>query len=570
MKTNGGWWSGLRVRVLMLLSLALLPIGLIAVYQTSQVDAAAEENAQLALLALTRQAAFEERTAIERALGASQALSTTAITLMQDNDACIERFSTFLQKQDNYSFAGILPVSGLMTCSSTGEPYDFSAFESFQKIIADGETSVTVNRNGPLSRTSVVVVSEPIYDGEQLLGFVALSIPHAAIEPTSLLVDGPELRELMTMNSSGDILTARVSIDTARAELPADMDLLETMHQDAYTFLADNGDGVPRRYTVANVRGAPISIIGVWDAPASLVILGRTLASPSLFPLLMWAASLFVAMFALHGLVLRHVGNLRRQIRKFETHRTVPARDDAKGMPKELGEVYHSFTDLADSILQDEARMEDILRDKNVLMKEVHHRVKNNLQMISSIMNLQIRNAESDETVEALRRLQQRVLSMATIHRDLYQSQNKGRVNAGHLLSDIAAKSVESAVSSTSDIDFISEFDPVALFPDQAVPLSLFVSEAITNALKHMGVTGDSQPWLHATLKQTGKQCVLTIANSVGTELMEVESTGMGAQLMRGFAIQLGGPIEIEQTAEKYEMVLRFDIQDFTEDSVDY
>ena len=160
----------------------------------------------------------------------------------------------------------------------------------------------------------------------------------------------------------------------------------------------------------------------------------------------MWAASLSVAMFALHRLVLRHIAILRARIRDFENDRLVPAEGAALKMPSELADVYLNFTTLADNVVREEARMEDILRDKNILMKEVHHRVKNNLQLICSIMNLQINVAEHDETIEALERLQGRVLSMATIHRDLYQTQNKGRVNVGHLINEIVQKSVETAI----------------------------------------------------------------------------------------------------------------------------
>ena len=81
-------------------------------------------------------------------------------------------------------------------------------------------------------------------------------------------------------------------------------------------------------------------------------------------------------------------------------------------MPSELQALQDNFDRMADNIMQDEAAMENTVREKNVLIKEVHHRVKNNLQLISSIMNMQIRQAKQDETKSALSRLQDRVLSL--------------------------------------------------------------------------------------------------------------------------------------------------------------
>ena len=204
MKTEH-WWSGLRARVLLLLSLALIPIGMIAVYQTSLVDKAAGLAAQRSLLALTQQAAVEERVLIERALGAGAALAGIAPRFFQDTGRCNATLRDFIQANDQFSFAAILPVSGLMTCSSNGATFDFSDYDNFATAVADGLPTVEVNISAPFSKTSVIIVSQPIHANDTLLGFVSLSIPHAAIHKTTNIPEGQDLRELITFNDSGDI-----------------------------------------------------------------------------------------------------------------------------------------------------------------------------------------------------------------------------------------------------------------------------------------------------------------------------------------------------------------------------
>jgi two-component sensor histidine kinase len=75
---------------------------------------------------------------------------------------------------------------------------------------------------------------------------------------------------------------------------------------------------------------------------------------------------------------------------------------------------------------------------------------------------------------------------------------------------------------------------------------------------------------LRASLKQNGSRCALLIANTVGGIKSDALSTGMGAQLMQAFAIQLGGPIDVAKTEDEYIVSLEFDVQDFGESSVDY
>jgi hypothetical protein len=292
--------------------------------------------------------------------------------------------------------------------------------------------------------------------------------------------------------------------------------------------------------------------------------------SAAVFPGLMWLASMGVAMLAMNTLVIRHLNRIRTKMDAFADDRSTHEPFESNPLfPVEVEMLEQNFARMSEEVMRDEAAMENAVREKNVLMKEIHHRVKNNLQLISSIINMQVRAAEHDETKSVLRRVQDRVLSLATIHRDLYQSQDAGRVNAGDLVTEIVEKSVELVVGDGRDLALNMQIAPVLLYPDQAVPLSLVVAEAATNAMKYIGDNPDKPALFEVILKQDGAACLLVMTNSLGAT-KDRDSTGLGSQLMNAFAMQLGGNIDIEKTVDRYALTLRFNAAEFQPESRDF
>ena len=104
--THDRWYNNLRVLIVALLTLALLPLGAVAIYQTNQVAKKAERNAQLALLAITGDAAKAEELLIERAFGAARVFATVAEEYITDPSRCTEDFGRFVDKDPRYSFIG--------------------------------------------------------------------------------------------------------------------------------------------------------------------------------------------------------------------------------------------------------------------------------------------------------------------------------------------------------------------------------------------------------------------------------------------------------------------------------
>lgn len=568
--TRGVWYKNLSAQLIALLTLAFLPLGLIALFQTNRVAVETDRTAGMALMGLTERAARGEQFLIERAVGAAQLIGSIAPELLQDPEGCTNKLWQFVDANPEYSFIGVVPLSGVVTCSSSPRTVDFRNAPGFDATIASQEATIVVNEAGPANAQSVFVVSEPFEIDGVFAGFVSVSIPHSGVPDTSEPLEDLGLEELITFNEAGAILTTRSTMEDAQREMPAGAVLAGLSTEEPQTFRSRNGDGVERRYSIVTITGSPAAVMAVWRIGDGAVSHVPVNVAPILFPLLMWIASMGVAMLAVNTLVGRHLRRLRHKMNSFaDTRRVEDTETDNGIMPTEIAKLEENFNQMSHEIMRDEAVLEDALREKGVLVKEIHHRVKNNLQLISSIINMQVRAAEHNETKTVLRRIQERVLSLATIHRDLYQSQDGGRVNVGALVTEIVEKSTELAILDGDKVDVKLNVSPILLYPDQAVPLSMLVAEATTNAMKNIGAQDGKGGKIEVTLRQDNLACHFVLKNTV-SPVNEHEGTGLGSKLMNAFAMQLGGQIATERTADTYTLSLEFNALEFQPEQRDF
>lgn len=160
-------------------------------------------------------------------------------------------------------------------------------------------------------------------------------------------------------------------------------------------------------------------------------------------------------------------------------------------------------------------------------------------------------------------------MSLATIHRELYQTTGLTDVRADELLAHIVRQILNMASGPGRLFDVVHDFDLLHLTPDQAVPLSLLLTEALTNAIKYAGIDQDSAgptavPRLSISLKRQGDiRAVLSVVNSVATTApprSPEEGSGLGSQLIAAFAHQLAAEIQTEVKDGTYRLTVVFDI----------
>jgi len=577
----------LGFRLAIALAISLLPLGIITGLQSQSLMDEARARSTAALLGETLLAAAPEARLIRGARVAADALAITIPGLITNPAKCTAAMQRLLDQSDGaYSFIAYVPLTGDAQCTSSGKPLDVSQSDRFRRMIADPKPDAEVIRKGIASGQSVLAFGHPVLDDAGIvLGYVSISMPHSLLEGSRDQLDHLRPRTLLepitltTFDSKGVILTSTAGMDNAASRLPNDRPLSDLSANAARTFTATSNDGNDRIFAVFPLIENKIFAIGSWPVvvakdPFSLWI------SPYFMPALMWLASLLVAMLASERLVTRHINTLRRSITSFAdgNHRL-----DGLEMADasiELREVSDAYLKMTYTILRNEAELEDIVHQREVLLREVHHRVKNNLQLISSIINMQMRQSVSRDARILMKGLQDRVMSLATIHRGLYQTSGLTDVRADELLSDIVRQILKMSSGPGRMFDISTHFDDLCLTPDQAVPLSLLLTEALTNAIKYAGTDGSGLPRISVSLRRLGKtEAVLELSNTVRSALGNTETaqsaptesvslqfgaepgTGLGTQLLTAFAQQLGADSVITHQDGTYTLRVTFTLR---------
>jgi two-component sensor histidine kinase len=184
------------------------------------------------------------------------------------------------------------------------------------------------------------------------------------------------------------------------------------------------------------------------------------------------------------------------------------------------------------------ATLEKLITEKEYLLKEVHHRVKNNLQVVMSLLNTQTHFLKDDTAIAAIKNSQHRIHSMSLIHKKLYQSENVVSINMEIYISELIEYFKE-AFDIGQRIRFIAEIDEIELDTTQAVPLGLILNEAITNAIKH-AFPVNSEGTITIILKRSLNTIQLTISDDgIGMVNLENNTSSLGLKLIRGFSGEL-------------------------------
>ncbi|WP_138431541.1 sensor histidine kinase [Fodinibius saliphilus] len=206
-----------------------------------------------------------------------------------------------------------------------------------------------------------------------------------------------------------------------------------------------------------------------------------------------------------------------------------------------------------------EKEMKKSLEEKTVLLKEIHHRVKNNLAVISGLMELQSMQADDTHFASKLRASQLRIQSIASIHELLYQSDNFSDLEFHTQIKKLVNTVKETLVSDVS-IEINYDLDHVVINVNKAIPAALIVNELVSNALEH-AFSGTEYGKIDITLREREKQIVLEVTDSgqgISNDLDLEKPDTLGLKLINILTKQLGGDIEYHSSIEGTTFVLAF------------
>ena len=211
-------------------------------------------------------------------------------------------------------------------------------------------------------------------------------------------------------------------------------------------------------------------------------------------------------------------------------------------LTNEAGEITH-FIKVSNDVThrkQAEERLQRDLQEKEILLKEIHHRVKNNLQIINSLLNLQASRTDDARTLQILEQSSQRVRSMALVHEKLYQSASFSAIDFKVYIESLVMELFQAyAPGNRIQIEFKSQ--PVTLGLDQAIPCGLIVNELVTNALKH-GFPNDRRGTIQIEMrasKQINEIVIRDDGIGMPEDMISQDLDSLGLKLVRILGSQL-------------------------------
>jgi two-component sensor histidine kinase len=192
--------------------------------------------------------------------------------------------------------------------------------------------------------------------------------------------------------------------------------------------------------------------------------------------------------------------------------------------------------------------MDERKKVEEIRKKEIHHRIKNNLQVISSLLDLESDKFENEEVVEAFRESQNRVISMALVHEELYRSQDMESIDFSDYLMKLVNELSYSYMVEKKNIEIKLDLDIVFVEMDTAIPLGMIVNEIISNSLKH-AFEPDQEGEIFVKLDLADGKLTLTIGDNgrgFPEDLDYTRTESLGLQLVTTLTAQINGTIELD------------------------
>jgi len=546
--------DNVRVRLALLVLIAAIPLLMLS-------GTIALQNYRMALGASAEAAARWRESAIARheaaVSGAEQmmiALSQTTGLMAVDTTVCRQSLKSVLGLQrDRYSNLALMSADGALRCTAAPLPpgIDQAFLNNRNKTLfaeAARQRAFTLGpvRVSVLSTGRVIPAAMPLYQNERLVGFLyaGLRIGWFASTADNFI---PDLTAVWIADSTGT-LTQAAATDSAGLPPPA---VLATLLKQSSIIDATSIGGAPYAYASAGLGHGYRLIIAypaTQDQAAARHLLVRRLMQLAALLLLGLAA----VAIGTHMALVQPLDRLSSAVRRWR----VGGSFDASGLgsaPIELRELAKSFADATSAIAEHAARSEAAVGQQELAMKEIHHRVKNNLQIVASLLNLQASRIRQPEAKAEFASARDRVRALATLHRHLYSEGEVHTINMRSFLTELCGQLFAAmGEREGTRIALHIEASELQMSSDQAVPLALIVTEAVSNALKYAFPHGRTGA-VDVLLQCRGGEAELTICdNGVGIPAGRAETEmgvrdGIGLTLIRGFARQLGATLTVRE-----------------------
>lgn len=530
----------MRGRMALLLGLAMLPAGAIATQVGLNAVASSQSAYEESLSRQALQSISVEKGAIDEVREMLRVLSTTPALQQIAAGDCRTWLGDVAAR---YPYVAALAVSdnrGVIRCSFPVAPPGLStAPQSALRERAserDGFAFGYIER-GALTGQPVLGAIEPIHEGSRRIGFVSASI--TVIQLQELLDRGRDLDRARAaiVDSEGFIIAQSTPRpDRPDVDLPRAEQIRNHLGPQPGFVRVDNGAAV-----IVPLHRPDLYIVMSWPADQPAWQRWGELLFSIAAPLLIWMLAVAAGWFAIEVFVARPLSAVEASARNLARGGEDIAEPPAlKNAPEEIRSLRRTLAAMAKTLRGREQRLVEALAEERALLREVHHRVKNNLQMVASLLNIQARNARDESEAWGLARAHDRVQLLALVHQRVYSSGEVRELRVDDLVAEISRQLVQSRGALAKDVTLTFHLQPTRADVDRAVPLSFLIGEGVSIALDTLADAGPAS--FSIFLCQDDDATVRLVVDSDAV-LNQNQPPSPSSRLIEAFARQLGANV---------------------------
>lgn len=477
----------MRGRMALLLGLAMLPAGAIALQvglNAVEARAAAHEEA-LGRRAL--QAMDPERRSIDEIRQMLRAMASTPNLMRIAAENCDNWTAGVLERYRGLAALAIATDSGEVVCANPSTTRARVPASSVTRERARIRESLAMGYSvrGAISQQAVLVALEPLRDADgRHIGFISASISASTLSAQlsgNRALDGG--RAAIVDHTGAIIAQTDPALSENAPPLPSQQQVRAHFGSEPRFVDVRGGTAV-----VAPLHAPDIFFVMSWAPEQPLWRSATALALSVAAPILIWLFAIGAGWFAIEVYVTRPLSNLEAAARAYARGEDIPESAALLAAPEEIRGLRRTLAAMAKTLRGREQRLVDALAEERALLREVHHRVKNNLQMVGSLLSIQARGARDESEARGLSRAYDRVQLLALVHKGIYSSGAVRALNVDELAAEVARTLLQSRGLQAHSVRF--HFSPVHTDADRAAPLSFLMGEAISAALDELDMDG--------------------------------------------------------------------------------
>ena len=527
------------------MALALLPIFILSLIQT-QADFRQQADRRRADLQLAAErSAASAKAQLDGAQVLLRALSPDSL-----GPYCAPRLAALVDQLEGYEGLYRLSPTGQAVCASSDIPgrtptlSDVRGQRWFQRL-RDGERLIVTRAPRAAEAPPALIVAirserpRGTFDGA-----MAAVIPLASLQPDTTDRALPSGSEAALTDVDGAVVVASAPAAFTLSDASGLAGWVKrAQNEGSAVFQARDAEGRRRDYAGAALAGGDLYALLSAPSPGLLSWARLNPIGTLLLPLAAWLTAFAAVMLLSERIFIRWLDYLERIAAIYAKGRFSVRPLQAMNAPSEIRVMARTLDEMAEAITLRDRSLTEALEEKDALMREIHHRVKNNLQIISSLLSMQQRALTDAPAKAALGDTRQRISALALIYRTLYQSDDIRHADAREFLTELVGQLVASEAGRGPMVVSSVEADSLYVDPDKLAPLALWLVEAISNAQKHAFAGRGGE--LKVRFRVQGDTSVLEVEDD-GPGAASAAQAGVGRTLMSAFAKQLRGEAELK------------------------